>query len=147
MSGLFSLRFLHRILVAFWNVLAAILRSSGQPAWVISGIVFSMIFCSILDMEAAGSRERLVWASQVVCFVRFYLEMLLWLEDCSLNRAPMPGGDRFFNAISSASISDRFSDRSRLRSKKGIEKGIEEASKLEHSSMLGYDWGDEARGQ
>ena len=51
----------------------------------------------------------------------FYLEMLLWLEeseDCSLNRAPVLGGDRFFNAISSASISNRFSDRSRLLSKK-----------------------------
>ena len=36
----------------------------------------------------------------------------------SLNRAPVLGGDRFFNAISSVSISDRFSDRSRLRSKK-----------------------------
>ena len=44
--------------------------------------------------------------------------MLLWLEDFSLNRAPVLGGDRFFNAVSSASISDRFSDRSRLRSKK-----------------------------
>ena len=47
--------------------------------------------------------------------------MLLWLEeleDCSLNRAPVLGGDRFFNATSSVSISDRFSDRSRLRSKK-----------------------------
>ena len=44
----------------------------------------------------------------------FYLEMLLWLEDCALSRAPVLGGDRFFNAISSASISDRFSDRSRL---------------------------------
>ena len=44
--------------------------------------------------------------------------MLLWLEAFSLNRAPVLGGDRFFNAISSASISDRFSDRSRLRSKK-----------------------------
>ena len=30
---------------------------------------------------------------------------------------------------------------------KDIEKGIEEASKLESSSLLGYDWGDEARGQ
>ena len=51
----------------------------------------------------------------------FYLEMLLWLEeseDCFLNRAPVLGGDRFFNATSSVSISDRFSDRSRLRSKK-----------------------------
>ena len=47
-----------------------------------------------------------------------YLEMLLWLEDFSLNRAPVLGGDRFFNATSSVSISDRLSDRSRLRSKK-----------------------------
>ena len=30
---------------------------------------------------------------------------------------------------------------------KGIEKGTEEASKLESLSVLGYDWGDEARGQ
>ena len=37
--------------------------------------------------------------------------------------------------------------RSRLLSKKGIEKGTEEASKLESLSVLGYDWGDEARGQ
>ena len=44
--------------------------------------------------------------------------MLFWLEAFSLNRAPLLGGDRFFTAISSASISDRFSDRSRLRSKK-----------------------------
>ena len=57
--------------------------------------------------------------------------MLLWLEeseDRSLNRAPVLGGDRFFNATSSVSISDR----SRLRSKNGIEKGIEEDSKLEN---------------
>ena len=30
---------------------------------------------------------------------------------------------------------------------KGVEKGIEEASKLESLSVLGHDWGDEARGQ
>ena len=51
-------------------------------------------------------------------FLGFYIEMPFWLEDFSLNRAPVLGGDRFFNATSSVSISDRFSDRSRLRSKK-----------------------------
>ena len=29
----------------------------------------------------------------------------------------------------------------------GVENGIEEDSRLENSSLLGHDWGDEARGQ
>ena len=44
--------------------------------------------------------------------------MLVSLEDFSLYLTPMLGGDGFFNAISSGSVSDRFSERSRLLSKK-----------------------------
>ena len=48
--------------------------------------------------------------------------MLLRLKDCSLNRAPVLGGDCFFNGISCVSISDRFLDRSRFRSEKASKK-------------------------
>ena len=68
----------------------------------------------VLENGASGPQKGFVLEG-------LYLEMLLWLEeseDFSLNRAPVLGGDRFFNATSSVSISDRFSDRSRLRSKK-----------------------------
>ena len=68
--------------------------------------------------------------------------MLLRLEDCSLSRAPVLGGDRFFNAISSASISDRFSDRSRLLSKKVSKKEAKRIRNWKTRSLLGCDWGD-----
>ena len=61
--------------------------------------------------------------------------MLLWLEeseDRSLNRAPVLGGDRFFNATSSVSISDRIFGSIQVSVGKGIEKGFEEESKLEN---------------
>ena len=71
--------------------------------------------------------------------------MLLWLEeseDRSLNRAPVLGGDRFFDGISFVSISDRFSDRSRLRSKKVSKKESKRIQNWKTWSLLGCDWGD-----
>ena len=52
----------------------------------------------------------------------FYVDMSLRLEDCALDRAPVQGGDRFFNGISFVSISDRFLDRSRFLSEKASKK-------------------------
>ena len=43
-SVLFSLRFLHRFLVAFWTDLGAILGAFGEPKWIILGIVFLLNF-------------------------------------------------------------------------------------------------------
>ena len=60
--------------------------------------------------------------------------MLLWLEeseDCSLNRAPVLGGDRFFNATSSVDFGSIFGS-IKASIKKGIEKGFEEESKQEN---------------
>ena len=75
----------------------------------------------------------------------FHVGMLVWLEDFPVNRAPVLGGDRFFNAISSASISDRFSDRSRLRSKKVSKKVSKRNRNWKTSSLVVRDWGDVAR--
>ena len=44
--------------------------------------------------------------------------MSLWLEDCALDRAPVLGGDRFFNAIISVGLRVDFSDESKFLSKK-----------------------------
>ena len=79
-----------------------------------AGIVFSMFFSFDFGREAAGSRERRVWASKIVCFVTCSCWNVIMARGFFFYRAPMLGGERFCNAISSASISDR----SRLRSKK-----------------------------
>ena len=80
----------------------------------------------------------------------FHVGILLRLEDFALNRAPMLGGDRFFNAIrvlrfrvdfriDQRFYRKRFRKRYRRRFKKVFEKGVEEDSKLENSSLLGHD--------
>ena len=60
----------------------------------------------------------------------FYVEMLLRLEDCSLDRAPVLGGDRFFNAILPLGLRVNFRSeqgfyrkRCRKRFRRGFETG------------------------
>jgi len=78
---------------------------------------FRMFFCSILGMRQLVLENGAFKPPKGFALQGFYIEMLLWLEAFSLNRAPVLGGDRVFNAISAASISDRFSDLAKLRSK------------------------------
>ena len=82
------------------------------------GSFFQCSFCSILGVRQLVLENGAFQPPKGFVLQGFYVEMLLWLEAFSLNRAPVLGGARFFNAISSASISDRLSDRLRLRSKK-----------------------------
>ena len=77
--------------------------------------------------------------------------MLVWLEDLSLNRAPVLGGDRFFDAILPIRLRIDFRidqgfnrKRYRKRFRRGIETGKLETGKLKSVSS---NWGDEARGQ
>ena len=58
----------------------------------------------------------------------FYLEMLLRLEDCALSRAPVLGGDRFFNVILSLGLPVDFRiDQGfyRIRYRKRFRRGFE----------------------
>ena len=108
-----------------------------------AGIVFSSFFLFDFRCEAAGSRERRVWASKIVCFVTFscwdaIMARGLFAQSCSHAARGVFLQCNFF----------RFDFGSIKASiEKGIEKGAEEVSKLEILSVLGYDWGDEARGQ
>ena len=77
--------------------------------------------------------------------------MLVWLEDFPLNRAPVLGGDRFFNAILPIRLRIDFRidqgfnrKRYRKRFRRGFETGKLETGKLKSVSS---NWGDEARGQ
>ena len=77
--------------------------------------------------------------------------MLVWLEDCALNSAPVLGGDRFFNAILPIRLRIDFRidqgfyrKRYRKRFRRGFETGKLETGKLKSVSS---NWGDEARGQ
>ena len=63
--------------------------------------------------------------------------MLLRLEDCSLNRAPVLGGDRFFQCNFFRFDFGSIFGSIKASIKKGIEKGFEEESKLRNSSLLG----------
>ena len=77
----------------------------------------------------------------------FHVKLLFWLEVSGANAVPVLGGDRFFDAILPIRLRVDFWTDRRFFVEKGIEKGTEEASKLESLIVLGYDWGDEARGQ
>ena len=57
-----------------------------------------MFFCSILGVRQLVLENGAFQPPKGFVLSGFYVAMLLRLEDCSLNRAPVLGGDRFFNA-------------------------------------------------
>ena len=58
-----------------------------------------MFFCSIFDVKQLVLENGAFQPPKGFVLSGFYVEMLLRLEDCSLNRAPVLGVDRCFNAI------------------------------------------------
>ena len=62
--------------------------------------------------------------------------MLLWLEAFSLNRAPVLGGDRFFQCNFFRFDFGSIFGSLKASIEKGIEKGFEEESKLENLKSI-----------
>ena len=58
-----------------------------------------MLFMSIFDMRPLVLENGASEPPKAIVLQGFHVEILLWLEDFALNRAPMLGGDRFSIAI------------------------------------------------
>ena len=111
------------------------------------GLFLQNNFDAMFDVKRLVLENDAFLLPKSIVLQGFYARMMLWLEDF----CPLP--------CSMAIISDscsmqlfRFDFGSIFGSinssiEKGNEKGFEEESKLQNSSLLGSDWGYEARGQ
>ena len=103
-----------------------------------AGMVFSMFFLLDLRLEAAGSRERLVWASQSRCFVRFSCKDVVLARGFCLKYRPRARRESFFSIFLVALIlATAFSQEN---PRQGFnQKNVEKKLKPENLNLLGHN--------
>ena len=92
---------------------------------------FDFFFASIWDLRQLVLENGALGPPKTSVLHGFYLEILLWLEDFSLNRVPVLGGDRFLMQFFRLDCQSIFGS-VKAFIEKGVEKGVEEDSKLKN---------------